>query len=106
MFQFHFTLATALILIPAIGALGVFVYPEETKIGRYHVGVAPLALLVALVEIGVWILALRQFKFDIPQALQMEQRHTWFKDIGVSYDVALWGPGLWLVGLAVVVMAA
>ena len=31
--QFHFTLATALILIPAIGALGVFVYPDETRIG-------------------------------------------------------------------------
>src|SRR5437763_232004 len=108
MFQTHlqFTLATALILIPAIGALGVFVYPDDTLIGRYKVGVAPLALLVALIEIGVWVLALRKFDFKLPQAIQMEQSHVWLKDLGVSYDVGFTAVGLWLTGLAVVVMAA
>src|SRR4051794_9687159 len=106
MLDFHFELSTALILIPAIGALGVFVYPDETRIGNLKVGVAPLALLVALVEVAVWVLTLRRFDFATPQTVQLHQTHVWFQDLGVSYDVGIWGPAVWLVGLAVVVMAA
>ncbi|MDX6514515.1 MAG: NADH-quinone oxidoreductase subunit, partial [Gaiellaceae bacterium] len=104
--HYQFTLATALILIPAIGALGVFVYPEESKIGRFNVGVAPLALLVALVEIAVWILAVKRFDFALPNGVQMSQHHAWYKDLGAAYDVGFTAAGLWLTGLAVVVMAA
>src|SRR3954447_13444813 len=106
MLHFQFTLSTALILIPAIGALGVFVYPDETRIGNLKIGVAALALLVALVEVGVWVLTLRRYDFGNQQVIQLHQTHVWFKDLGVSYDVGIWGPAIWLIGLAVVVMAA
>jgi NADH-quinone oxidoreductase subunit M len=102
MLHLHITLATALILIPLLGALGVFVYPD----GNAKIGAAPLALFVALVEVGVWVLALERFNFSTPQALQEHQVHVWVKDLGVSYDVGIWGASLWLVGLSVVVMAA
>jgi NADH-quinone oxidoreductase subunit M len=103
--HFTFTLPTALILIPLIGALGVFVYPDDTRVGKLKLGVAPLALLVALVEVVVWVLSLRKFDFAQPNGVQMDQHHTWFKDIGAAYDVGFSAIGLWLSGLAVVVMA-
>src|SRR4051794_1126206 len=103
---FHLELPTALLVISAIGALGVFVYPEETESGKSRFGVPAAALFVALVQVGVWILAVTKFDFRQPNAVQMEQHHVWFTDINASFDVGFSAVGLWLSGLTVVVMAA
>ena len=39
-------------------------------------------------------------------ALQLDQHHSWFRDLGVSYHVGQYAFSLWLVGVTVVVMAA
>jgi NADH-quinone oxidoreductase subunit M len=103
---FHLELPTALLVISAIGALGAFVYPEETEGGKSRFGVPAAALFVALVQVGVWILAVTKFDFQQPNAVQMEQHHVWFTDINASFDVGFSAVGLWLSGLTVVVMAA
>jgi NADH-quinone oxidoreductase subunit M len=104
MLNLNIQLPTALLLVSLIGAIGVFVYPDDTYLGKVKVGVAPLALLVALAQVGIWIFALHRFDFSRPNAVQMEQQHVWFKDLGVSFDVGFSAVGLWLSGLAVVVM--
>jgi hypothetical protein len=63
-----------------------------------------IATLVALVEVGLWIVGLSNFDFD--GGIQGEQQHTWFSDLGVSYHVGLYGFSLWLVGLTIVCTAA
>ncbi len=63
-----------------------------------------LALLVALVEVMLWAVAVAGFDFD--EGLQLEDRHSWFSDLGVSYHVGFYGFSLWLAGLTVVVCAA
>lgn len=92
-------LTTALILLPVAGALAVWLLP----LSRYAAG--SLALLVSLVEVGLWINVLIGFDFR-RAGLQNEQRQSWFSDLSVSYHVGLYGFSLWLVGLTVVVMAA
>ena len=92
-------LTTVLIGVPIIGALIVWLTPLP---GQW---VASLATLVALVEVGLWIVALERFDFSSP-SLQLAQRHAWFSDIGSSYHVGLYGYSLWLVGLTVVGGAA
>jgi NADH-quinone oxidoreductase subunit M len=89
---------TTLILLPAAGALVVWALPWS----RFWAG--SVALLVALVEVGLWVnLALG---FDFAGGLQSEQRAAWFVDLGASYHVGLYSFSLWLVGLTVVVSAA
>ena len=90
---------SALIFLPLAGALLVWLLP----LSRYATGA--LALLVALLEVGLWINALLAFDFD-DQGLQYAERVTWFSDLEVSYHVGLYGFSLWLIGLTVVVMAA
>jgi NADH-quinone oxidoreductase subunit M len=63
-----------------------------------------IATLIALVEVGLWIVALLDFDFE--GGIQGEQRHAWFSDLGVSYHVGLYGFSFWLVGLTVVASAA
>src|SRR3954452_20783175 len=103
---FPLDLPTALLVISAIGALGVFVYPDETEDGKSSFGVPAAALFVALVQVAVWIYAVTRFDFSQPNAVQMEQQHVWFTDINASFDVGFTAVGLWLTGLTVVVMAA
>ena len=91
-------LTTFLIFLPVAGALACFVFPMTRE------AVASFALLVSLVEVGVWVDALTRFDFSGGQ--QFDQRASWFSDLHVSYHVGLYGFSLWLVGLAVVVMAA
>jgi NADH-quinone oxidoreductase subunit M len=67
--------------------------------------VGSLATLVSLIEIGVWIVALKRFDFGRP-GLQLDQQRSWFSDLGVSYHVGQFGFSLWLVGLTTVVGAA
>ena len=93
-------LATILIFLPLAGAILVWLLP----VGRFA---GPIALLVALAEIGFWIDALDQMNFDKPGPVpNFDQQWSWFSDLGVSYHVGFYGFSFWLAGLAVVVMAA
>ena len=92
-------LATLLILLPAAAALALWTVPVAREVA------GGLALLVALVEVGVWILALLEFDFGDP-ALQHDAEREWIADLGISYHVGFYGWSLWLAGLAVVVTAA
>ena len=91
-------LTTTLVLLPIAGALLLWLIPWP----RLWAG--SIATLIALVEVGLWIVALSDFDFQA--GIQGEQRHAWFSDLGVSYHVGLYGFSLWLVGLTVVASAA
>jgi NADH-quinone oxidoreductase subunit M len=88
-------LTTILIVLPLAGALVVWLAP----LPRAWVG--SVATLVSLLEVGVWIIALERFDFG-SGALQLDQQHTWFRDLGVSYHVGEFAFSLWLVGLTAV----
>jgi NADH-quinone oxidoreductase subunit M len=92
-------LTTILIALPVAGALVLWLAP----LPRQWVG--SLATLVSLVEVGFWILAVKRFDFDRP-GLQLAQKHSWFRDLGVSWHVGQFGFSLWLVGLTTVCGAA
>ena len=92
-------MTTALVLLPLAGALLVWILP----LPRFWVG--STALLVALAEVGLWIETLIRFDFS-ERSLQLEQRTSWFGDLGVSYHVGFLSFSMWLAGMAVVVMAA
>jgi NADH-quinone oxidoreductase subunit M len=92
-------LTTTLIFLPIAAALVVWLLPWSNQT------IGSLAVLAALVEVGIWINALFRFEF-VGGRLQFDQQQTWFGDLGVSYHVGLYGFSLWLVGMAVVVMAA
>jgi NADH-quinone oxidoreductase subunit M len=91
-------LTTALIILPLAAALVVWLLPLP---GRAAGGIA---LLAALAEVALWAVALGGFGFE--QGLQLEDRQSWFSDLGVSYHVGFFGFSLWLAGLTVVVSAA
>src|SRR5512134_2508208 len=92
-------LTTALILLPVAGALVVAVLPlpRETTAG--------LAFLVALMEIGLWIVAAARYDFD-EGGLQLATSREWVESLGISYSVGFYGFSLWLAGATVVVFAA
>jgi NADH-quinone oxidoreductase subunit M len=92
-------LTTILIFLPVAGALVVWLVPMPRE------WVGSLATLFSLVEVGVWIIAVERFDFS-SGALQLDQRHSWFRDLGVSYHVGQFGFSLWLVGLASICGAA
>jgi NADH-quinone oxidoreductase subunit M len=91
-------LTTILIFLPVAAALAVWLLPWSNQ------AAGSLALLAALVEVGVWINAL--IRFDFEGGLELDHQYAWFGDLGVSYHVGLYGYSLWLVGMSVVVMAA
>jgi NADH-quinone oxidoreductase subunit M len=93
-------LTTALILVPIGGALWVWITPWRSARGA-----GGLALLVALAELTLWIGTAFNFDFG-DQGLQLDQKQTWFSDLGVSYHVGLFDFSLWLVGLTAIVTAA
>ena len=92
-------LTTALILLPLAGALVVAILPlpRETTAG--------LAFLVALMEVGLWIVAAARFDFD-DGSLQLGTSREWVESLGISYSVGFYGFSLWLVGATVIVFAA
>jgi NADH-quinone oxidoreductase subunit M len=92
-------LTTILIALPLAGALAVWLAPLPRP------WVASLATLVSLVEVAVWVDAVGRFRFG-SGALQLGVRRQWFRDLGVSYHVGVFGFSLWLVGLTVVCGAA
>ncbi|MDH4101966.1 MAG: NADH-quinone oxidoreductase subunit M [Thermoleophilia bacterium] len=92
-------LTTALILLPLIGALVVAVLPLP------RTTTAGLAFLVALMEVGLWIVAASRFDFD-EGGLQLGTSREWVESLGISYSVGFYGFSLWLTGAAAIVSAA
>jgi len=92
-------LATWLILLPLAGALVVAILPLP------QIAAGGLAFLVALVEVGLWIVAVSRFDFD-GEGLQHGTTEEWVESLGISYTVGFYGFSLWLAGVTVVVMAA
>jgi NADH-quinone oxidoreductase subunit M len=90
---------TLLIFLPIGAALVIWVLPLNP------VSAGSLAVLAALVEVGVWVQMLVRFDFD-KTGLQFEQHRNWFSDLNVSYHVGVYGFSVWLIGLTVIVMAA
>jgi NADH-quinone oxidoreductase subunit M len=93
------TVTSVLVWLPIGAALAVWVLP----LSRYATG--SLAVLVSLVEVGLWVEQAARFDFA-RSGLQFSERASWFKDLHVSYHVGEYGFSLWLVGLTVVAMAA
>jgi NADH-quinone oxidoreductase subunit M len=92
-------LTSALILLPVAGALVVAVLPLP------RIATAGLALLVALLEVGLWVVAAVNFDWD-EGGLQLGTSREWVESLGISYSVGLYGFSVWLVGATVVVSAA
>jgi len=92
-------LTTALILLPLVGALVVAILPLP------RTSTAGLAFLVALMEVGLWIVAASRFDFD-DGGLQLGTSREWVESLGISYSVGFYGFSLWLTGAAVIVSAA
>ena len=92
-------LTTALICLPLLGAVAVFLLPAP------KLWVGSLALFFSLAELALWISGLSRFNFGSAK-IQFQQQHSWISDLGISYHVGLFGFSLWLVGLTVVVMTA
>src|SRR5207342_2009740 len=91
----HGPMTTALIALPLVAALVVWVLPLP---GR---AAGALALLAALAEVVLYAVAFAQFDFS--EGLQLRDQHSWFSDLGVSYDVGFYGFSLFLAGLTIVV---
>jgi NADH-quinone oxidoreductase subunit M len=92
-------MTTLLILLPLGAALVVWLLPLN------RVSAGSLALLAALVEVGIWIQQLARYDFE-QGGLQFTNRRSWFSDLDVSYHVGVYAFSVWLIGLTVVVMAA
>jgi NADH-quinone oxidoreductase subunit M len=93
-------MTTALILVPIGGALWVWITPWRTA--RAAGG---LALLIALVELALWIGTMLNLDFSDARP-QFETRQTWFADLGVSYHVGLEPFTVWLAGITILVSTA
>jgi NADH-quinone oxidoreductase subunit M len=92
-------LTTLLVLLPLAGALVVAVLPLPRQ------ATAGLAFLVALMEVGLWIVAASRYDFD-DGGLQLGTSREWVESLGISYSVGFYGFSLWLAGVTVVVFAA
>ena len=92
-------LTNVLIVLPLVGALVVWAAPLPREF------TAALAVVIALAEVVLWVVALVGFDFT-SGVLQDSAQHEWFGDLGVSYTVGFYGFSLWLAGLTVVVGAA
>jgi NADH-quinone oxidoreductase subunit M len=88
-----------LIWLPIGAAIVVWVLP----LSRYATGA--LAVLVSLLEVGIWIEQAVRFDFGA-HGLQFAQRGGWISDLNVSYHVGEYPFSLWLVGLTTAAMAA
>jgi NADH-quinone oxidoreductase subunit M len=91
---------TALIVVPLLGALGLWITPWAT--GR---GAGGFALFVALGELALWVGTTLNFDFG-RSTLQFEADTVWFEDLGVAYRVGLFDFSVWLVGLTALATAA
>src|SRR5919108_4529980 len=92
-------LTTALILLPLAGALVVAILPLP------RLATGGLSLLVALMEVALWIVAAGRYDFD-DGGLQLATSTEWVKSLGISYSVGFYGFSIWLAGVTVIVSAA
>ena len=69
-------LTTLLILVPVAGALLVALLPLPRN------ATAGLAFLVALMEVGIWIVAAARFDFD-EGGIQLGTSHEWVESLGI-----------------------
>jgi NADH-quinone oxidoreductase subunit M len=93
------TITTVLIFMPLAAGLLLWLLPLD------RMAAGGFALLVSLVEVGLWIEQAARFDYN-RSGLQLEQRWQWFPDLHVSYHVGYYAFSVWLVGLTVVAMAA
>ena len=93
-------ITTALIVLPLAGALLLWIVPWPTA--RAAGGAA---LLVALAELALWVVALTKMDFS-GGGLQLSTETSWFGDLGVAYRVGIYDFSLWLVGLTAFVTVA
>ena len=94
-------LTDTLILLPLGGAIFIAIAP----LPRLAAGL--VALVVSLFEIAFWGGALSAFDFTSGAAsVQLQDKATWFGELGISYHVGFAGFALWLVGMSVIVMTA
>jgi NADH-quinone oxidoreductase subunit M len=91
---------TALILVPLGGALWIWLTPWRSARGA-----GGLALLIALVELALWVGTALNFDYG-GEELQFGTDVVWFADLGVSYKVGLLDYSVWLVGLTALVTVA
>lgn len=92
-------LTTALILFPLAAALVVALVPLPRQ------ATAGLALLAALLEIGLWIVAATRFDWEGGE-LQLGTSRIWIENLGITYSVGLYGFSVWLVGATTITCAA
>lgn len=92
-------LTTALILLPLAGALVVAIAPLP------RATTAGLAFLVALMEVGLWIVTASRFDYGAG-GLQLGTSREWVESLGISYTVGFYGFSLWLTGATALVSAA
>jgi NADH-quinone oxidoreductase subunit M len=92
-------LTTWLVLVPLIGALVVAVLPLPRE------WTAGLSFLVALLEVGLWIVAAGRYDFA-QGGLQLDTSREWVQSLGISYAVGFYGFSIWLTGATVIVCAA
>jgi NADH-quinone oxidoreductase subunit M len=83
--------------------IGTAIVLWTVPLSRYWTG--GLAVLVSLVEVGLWIEQATRFDFS-KSGVQFETKASWFSDLHVNYHVGFYGFSLWLAGLTVVVAAA
>lgn len=83
-------LLTILVFAPALGALGLFMFPEKEKDAAKAAG-----LTIGLAVFAVSLLLIPEFK-SIP-GYQFVQKSPWIPSIGASYHVGLDGISLFLV---------
>ena len=88
--------ATALILLPVVGALVVAALPLPRR------NTAELAFFVALMEVGLWITAAARYDFS-DGGLQLGTSREWVQSLGISYSVGFYGFSMWLTGVTVIV---
>ena len=92
-------LTTALILVPIAAALVLWLLPWTAR------AAGGFALLVALADLAVWVVAVQRFDFDA-RPLQLDAHAVWLEDIGIAYRVGMFDFSLWLIGLTAVVTVA
>src|SRR6202166_657136 len=86
---------TALILVPLLGAFGVFVGP--------HTDARPIALIFNAITATVAFMFWRNFD-AIATGLQMVERHVWIPAIGAEYLLGIDGLSLLLVLLTSIII--
>ena len=90
---FDFPMLTALVVLPAFGALLVALTPRSRGDVARLIGVCASAATAAL---SVWLLA----EFDAHDAgFQFVSKHRWIEDLGISWHLGIDGISLFLVVL-------